>query len=165
MKTRIAGLLLFACAAFAQNADTVFYNGRILTVDSQFRIADSLAIRADRILAVGTREEVNKAAGASARRVDLKGRTVLPGLMDSHVHASDAAMYEYDHPVPDMETIADVLKYLKSRAAVAKPGDWINGRGWSQSMWPDGGAFPTAADLDSVAPNNPVYLRARSGHA
>ena len=161
MQTLIAGILLLACATFAQNADTVFYNGKILTVDPQFRIADSMAVRGDRIVAVGTREDVGRAGGASARRVDLKGRTVLPGLMDSHVHATDAAMYEFDHPVPDMETIADVLKYLRSRAAVAKPGDWIVLTQVFITRLRDQ-RFPTKAELDEVAPKNPVSFRNRS---
>ena len=101
------------------------YTRQDLTVDPQFRIADSLSIRGDRIIAAGTRADVDQTADAHTRRVDLKGKTVLPGLMDSHVHVSDAAMYEFYVPVPEMETIADVLRFIKGRAAAAKPGQWI----------------------------------------
>src|SRR5947209_11500493 len=101
----ISSFLLITAGIWAQKADLLIYNGRILTVDPQFHIADSLSIRGDRIIAVGARAEVDRTADAHTRRVDLKRKMVLPGLMDSHVHASDAAMYEFDHPVPEMDTI------------------------------------------------------------
>ena len=83
----ISFLVLLGACSWAQNADVLFYNGRILTVDPHFRIVDSLAVRGDRILAVGSRVEVNRSADSRTRRIDLRGRMVLPGLMDSHVHA------------------------------------------------------------------------------
>src|SRR5579862_5575619 len=104
---------LGAAALLAQPADAIFRNGKIVTVDPEFRVTDSLAIRGDRIVAVGARAEVAKLAGPGTREVDLKGKTVLPGLTDSHVHAAEAALYEFDHAVADMETIADVLAYIR----------------------------------------------------
>src|SRR6476660_9527466 len=109
-------LLLAVSCACAQQADLILYNGRIVTVDSQFSVVDALAVRGDRVVAAGDRNYIMALAAPTARRIDLKGKTVLPGLMDSHVHASDAAMYEFDHPVPEMETIADVLRFIKGRA-------------------------------------------------
>src|ERR1051325_7835553 len=103
---------LSAPAVFAQPADVILHHGKIVTVDPQFRIADTIAIRGDRVIRVGTHSEIIKLGGPNTRQVDLKGKTVLPGLMDSHSHAADASMYEFDHPVPDMETVADVLKYI-----------------------------------------------------
>jgi len=143
--------------AWAQNADLIVYNGKIVTVDPQFRVVDALAVRGDRIVAVGSRNEIARLAGPGTRRVDLKGRTVLPGLMDSHVHASEAAMYEFDHPVPDMETIADVLRYVRARAAVAKEGEWIVLTQVFITRLRDQ-RFPTRAELDQAAPRNPVYF-------
>ena len=143
--------------AWAQNADLIVYNGKIVTVDPQFRVVDALAVRGDRIVAVGSRNEIARLAGPGTRRVDLKGRTVLPGLMDSHVHASEAAMYEFDHPVPDMETIADVLRYVRARAAVAKEGEWIVLTQVFITRLRDQ-RFPTRAELDQAAPHNPVYF-------
>src|SRR5579872_6959926 len=96
-------LLIYAAAVYAQPAELILRHGKIVTVDPGFHIVDAIAIRGDRIVAVGSRDEVAKLAGPDTRQVDLKGRTVLPGLIDSHVHASEAAMYEFDHPVPDME--------------------------------------------------------------
>src|SRR5262245_24370585 len=98
--------------AAAQPADLILHHGKLLTVDARFRVVDSIAIRGDRILAIGTRGETEKFAGSNTRRVDLQDKTALPGLMDSHVHATDASMYEFDHPVPEMETIPDVLRYI-----------------------------------------------------
>ena len=148
---------LFTQAAFPQSADILFFNGRIVTVDAQFRVVDSIAVRGDRVVAAGTRQEVARAVGQNTRRIDLKGKTVLPGLMDSHVHSTEAAMYEFDHPVPEMETIADVLRYLKTRAAAAKPGEWIVLTQVFITRLRDQ-RFPTRAELDEIAPRNPVYF-------
>ncbi len=153
----LALLLLSRVSASAQVADVVLFNGRIVTTDAQFRVVDAMAVRGDRIVAVGGREEVLRHAGPDTRRIDLHGSTVLPGLMDSHVHASEAAMYEFDHPVPDMETIADVLRFIRQRAAVAKPGDWIVLTQVFITRLRDQ-RFPTRAELDEAAPRNPVYF-------
>ena len=155
---RICGLFLFLAAlAHAQTPDMILYNGKILTVDAQFRIVDSIAIRGDRIVSAGTRDEVARLSGPNTRRIDLQGKTVLPGLIDSHTHAFEASMYEFDHPVPDMETIADVLKYIRSRAALAKPGDWIVLTQVFITRLRDQ-RFPTRAELDAASPHNPVYF-------
>ncbi|HKX00153.1 MAG TPA: amidohydrolase [Bryobacteraceae bacterium] len=149
--------IVSAAAAFSQPADLILHHGKIVTVDPLFRIVDSMAVRGDRIIGVGTHAEVAKLAGPNTKQIDLKGKTVLPGLMDSHSHASEAAMYEFDHPVPDMETIADVLRYIHSRAAMAKPGDWIVLTQVFITRLRDQ-RFPTRAELDAAAPNNPVYF-------
>jgi hypothetical protein len=150
-------LSAWAPAAFAQPADTILRNGKILTVDAKFRVAEALALRGDRVAATGTNAAVMKLAGPQTRVIDLQGRTVLPGLIDSHVHSTAASMYEFDHPVPDMETVADVLNYIRSRAAVSKPGDWITLSQVFITRLRDQ-RFPTRAELDEAAPRNPVYF-------
>ena len=115
---------LLSTTLFAQ-ADLIIHNARIVTVDPKFSTAQAMAIRGERILAVGTNEAILRQATPSTQRIDMKGKTVLPGLMDTHVHANGAAMYEFDHPVPDMETLADILKYIAGRAAVLPEGEWI----------------------------------------
>jgi predicted amidohydrolase YtcJ len=153
-------LSLFFCgvgALLAQPADVILHNGKIVTVDQQFRIADSMAIRGDRIVAAGSRTEIARLGGPGTRQIDLQGKTVLPGLIDSHVHAAESALYEFDHPVPDMETIADVLRYIRSRAAIAKPGDWIVLTQVFITRLRDQ-RFPTRTELDAAAPHNPVYF-------
>src|SRR2546430_798673 len=86
----IPSALLSALALFAQPADLILHHGKIVTVDSQFHVVDAVAIRGDRIVGVGTHSEIAKLAGPNTRQIDLKGKTVLPGLMDSHSHASEA---------------------------------------------------------------------------
>jgi hypothetical protein len=97
--------LLCAATAPAQQADLILHNGKIVTVDPQFRMAEAIAVTGDRIAAVGSNADVLKLAGPQTQRVDLRGKTVLPGLIDSHVHSIAASMYEFDHTVPEMETI------------------------------------------------------------
>ena len=109
----------------AAKPDLIVYHGKIVTVDADFTIVEAMAIKGDRIVAVGSNDEIIALAGPVTRRVNLQGKTVLPGLIDSHLHAVESAMYEFDHPVPDMETIADVLRYLKGRAALLHPGQWV----------------------------------------
>src|SRR5580658_3861446 len=150
-------LFIFTAALRAQAPDLILHRGKIVTVDPQFRIVDSIAIRGDRILAVGSDADIARLAGRDTRQVDLKGKTVLPGLSDSHSHAAEAALYEFDHPVPDMETIADVLRYIKERAAVTKPGDWVVLTQVFITRLREQ-RFPTRAELDAAAPQNPVYF-------
>src|SRR5579859_968512 len=153
----ISAFFICTATAYAQPADLILHNGKVVTVDPQFHVVDSMAVRGDRIVATGSRDEVDKLAGPATPRIDLKGKTVLPGLMDSHSHALSAVMYEFDHPVPDMETIADVLKYIHSRAAIAKEGDWIELTQVFITRLRDQ-RFPTRAELDAAAPRNPVYF-------
>ena len=127
MSLRVLILALFICpaTAYTEEATLILHHGKIVTVDPRFRVVDSIAIRGDRIVGIGAHEEVARLAGPGTRQIDLNGKTVLPGLIDSHGHAADAAVYEFDHSIPEMATIADVLRYLKSRAAIAKEGEWI----------------------------------------
>jgi predicted amidohydrolase YtcJ len=116
-----------------------------------------MAVRGDRIVAVGTNTEVLARKGANTRVIDAGGKTVLPGLMDSHVHAADAAMYEFEHDIPTMETIADVLQYIRSRAAVVPKGEWISLSQVFITRLREQ-RYPTRAELDSVAPDHPVIF-------
>jgi predicted amidohydrolase YtcJ len=136
----------------------IFHNGKILTVDPQFRTVEAMAIRDGRILAVGSNAEVSRLAGSGTEQVDLGGKTVLPGLIDSHVHAPSASMYEFEQPVPDMETIADVLAYVRDRAAKTEPGHWITLSQVFITRLREQ-RYPTRAELDQAAPKNPVAFR------
>src|SRR5437879_12044567 len=99
-------LALFICplAAHSQDAATIFYHGKIVTVDPRFRIVDSMAVRGDRIVGVGTRREVRRLAGSNVIQIDLQGQTDLPGRIRPHVHAADDSMDEFAPPCPDMAT-------------------------------------------------------------
>jgi predicted amidohydrolase YtcJ len=148
-------LLSSASAVGAEEADLILHNGKVVTVDKKFSVHQALAVRGDRILRVGTDKEVLKTKGGRTRLVDLKGQTVLPGLIDSHVHPTAACMTEFDHPVPDMETIQDVLDYIKGRAKVLPAGEWIVVRQVFITRLREQ-RYPTRAELDAAAPKHPV---------
>jgi predicted amidohydrolase YtcJ len=136
----------------------IFHSGKILTVDPQFRVVEALAIRDGRIMAAGSNSEIRALAGDATEQLDLGGRTVLPGLMDSHVHAPGASMYEFEQPVPDMETIADVLAYFKTRADATPPGQWLTLSQVFITRLKEQ-RYPTRVELDQVAPKHPVAFR------
>jgi len=157
--TTVASLLatLGACRRTSP-PELILYNGKIVTVDPSFRIVQAMALRADRIVAVGDNNRILKLAGNSTQRIDLRGKTVLPGLIDSHVHAPAASIYEFDHEVPDMETIQDVLNYIKSRADALPDGEWIYVSQVFITRLKEQ-RYPTRQELDRVAPRNPVVFR------
>jgi hypothetical protein len=138
--------------------DLILHHGKIVTVDPQFRTAEAMAVRGERIVAVGASDDILRLAGPKTERIDLAGRTVMPGLIDSHSHPPDAATYEFDHTVPDMETVEDVLAYIRSRAKVLKPGQWIGVQQVFITRLKDP-RFPTRQELDAAAPENPVFFR------
>ncbi len=136
----------------------ILHGGRVVTVDDKFNIVDAIAIRGDRIMATGTDHDVLKLAGPKTQLVPLNGRMVLPGLIDSHVHATGAAVYEFDHRIPELQTIDDVLKYIQQRTQVVKEGEWIVLNQVFITRLRDQ-RFPTRYELDQVAPKHPVYFR------
>src|SRR2546422_201575 len=94
----------------------IFHNGRIVTVDDKFTIAQAFAVRNGAITAVGSDRQVLPIAGTNTRIVDLHGKTVMPGLIDSHTHPTSAALTEFANPIPEMESVDDVLAYIRERA-------------------------------------------------
>jgi predicted amidohydrolase YtcJ len=146
----------FATAQPAEAPDLILRNARIVTVDPKFSIAQAASIKAGRILAVGSDADVLKTRGAGTRVEDLGGRTVIPGLIDSHVHPG-AAMTEFDHDIPEMESVEDVLDYVGKRAKVLGRGKWIVVRQIFITRLKEP-RYPTRAELDRVAPDNPVLF-------
>jgi predicted amidohydrolase YtcJ len=136
----------------------VFHNGKIVTVDQQFHIAEALALRDGRIVSVGANADVLELAGPGTERIDLAGATVLPGLIDSHVHAPAASMYEFEQPVPDMQSVEDVLGYIRARAQRLQPGHWITLSQVFITRLREQ-RYPTRAELDRAAPKHPVAFR------
>ncbi|MEX2216964.1 MAG: amidohydrolase [Phycisphaeraceae bacterium] len=157
----IAAFALFACctaSAFADTPDLILHSGKIITVDKAFSIKEAIAVKDGSILAVGTSADILKLQGNTTKVIDLKGKTVLPGLMDSHTHPVGAAMHEYDHDIPDMQSIADVLAYVKARTKVLEKGEWV----FISQVFITRLAerrYPTREELDSAAPENPVVFR------
>jgi predicted amidohydrolase YtcJ len=143
--------------AAAQEADLILHHGKIVTVDKDFTIRQALAVRGDRLIRVGTNEEVLKTRGASTALVDLEGKMVLPGLIDSHSHPTDACMTEFDHAIPDMETIQDVLNYIHARAEALGAGQWIAVHQIFITRLKEQ-RYPTRDELDRIAPQNPVLF-------
>jgi predicted amidohydrolase YtcJ len=151
------GLLLPAPAARAADADLILHNGKVVTVDPAFSIHRALAVQGGKILRVGSDEDVLKMRGPQTQVIDLGGKTVLPGLIDSHTHPTGAAMHEFDHPIPDMETIQDVLDYIGSRVKAQPEGTWIQVRQVFITRLREP-RYPTKAELDRVAPKHPVLF-------
>jgi predicted amidohydrolase YtcJ len=153
--------ILTASAARAQAsevAELILFNGKIATVDKKFAIVQALAVRDGKILRVGTDRQVLETKGAGTDLVDLEGKFVLPGLMDSHTHPTSASMYEFDHRVPEMESIDDVLEYIRSRTEAVPDGSWITLNQVFITRLHEQ-RYPTRAELDRVAPRHPVVFR------
>ena len=163
MKSNVFLTMLFFCplsllAAANEVPDSVFFNGNVLTVDANFRTVDAFAVTGDRITAVGSNATILALAGNTTQKHDLKGKTVMPGIIDSHSHPVAAAMYELDHEIPTMETIGDVLAYFKSRTNVVPKGKWIGLQQVFITRLKDK-RYPTRAELDSVVPDHPAFMR------
>ena len=172
MRTAIAGSAALILAAVSSNvaaqtrADLLLVNGRVLTVDSTDRVAQAVGIAGNRIIVVGTTAEVERAAAPNARRIDLAGRTVTPGLLDAHAHFSDGGaerLYVLDLSYPNVKSVPDVAAAVGSKAAAAPKGTWIQGRGWDEGKLAERRVI-TAKDLDAASPNNPVVLTQTTGH-
>jgi predicted amidohydrolase YtcJ len=164
---RLATLLVaFAAAAFSQTADTVLINGKILTVDSQSSVREAIAIRAGRIQAVGSTADIRKLAGPATRSIDLQGRTVIPGLIDSHLHAIRAALsFSTEVNWIGAKSIAEAMNRIHEAARTMKPGSWlIVAGGWNIDQFQER-RRPTQAELVAAAPDNPVYVQLGYGWA
>lgn len=144
-------------------ADIVFKNGNVYTANDKAPQAQAIAVKADRILFVGTNDAARKYVGASTRIVDLHGSTVLPGFTDSHQHLSGVGQREMTLNLEGTTSLEDFLAKVKARVDQAKRGEWVTGRGWIETHWQPP-VFPTRWDLDKVAPNNPVILGRADGH-
>ena len=165
MKTAIALLLTLAAAGFssparAQDADTVLLNGKIVTLDSAAPLAEALAVRDGRIIAVGRSADIRALSGSSTRVVDLAGRTVIPGLINSHMHAIRAALfYATEVNWIGAKSIPEAMTRIKAAAQRAKPGQWIIvAGGWTEQQFQEK-RRPTQAELLAAAPDNPAYVQ------
>ncbi len=159
-------LFLTAFAAFAQSPDAILLNGKILAVDPQFSTREALAIRASRIVAVGSSADVRRLAGPQTRVIDLGGRTVIPGLIDSHMHAIRAALsFSTEVNWIGARSLAEALGRIREAAHTMKPGAWlIVAGGWTVPQFKEN-RRPTQAELVEAAPDNPVYVQLGYGWA
>src|SRR5437588_1312994 len=162
----LALLFLFGFAPSASNLDTadlVFINGNIYTVNDKQPHAEAIAIKADRIVFVGSNAAAKKYQGANTRVIDLHGETVLPGMTDAHYHFLGVGQREMNLNLEGITNLEDFLVKVQARVDQAKPGEWVVGRGWIETFWKPP-VFPTRWDLDKIAPNNPVFLGRADGH-
>jgi predicted amidohydrolase YtcJ len=159
-----AAILLTAPPQAQAPADIVLINGAVLTVDRTDSVAEAVAITGGKIAAVDTTAQIKAMAGSNTEVIDLRGRAVTPGLIDSHVHFSAAdALFTVDLGDAAVKSIADVKQRIAAQVAKLKPGEWVRGRGWDEGKYVER-RYITAADLDEVAPNNPVWLTHTTGH-
>jgi predicted amidohydrolase YtcJ len=156
----LLGALLAASLAPAQNATTVLLNGKILTVDRKFSTAEALAIRGGRIVAVGTSSDIRKLTAGQGRIIDLGGRTVIPGLIDSHMHAIRAALsFSTEVNWIGTRSMPEALDRIRQASHDMAPGAWlIVAGGWNAQQFREN-RRPTQAELAAAAPDNPVYIQ------
>src|SRR3990170_4651024 len=163
---RLAGPIILLVAAVAQGlatqdrtapADLVLLDGKIVTVDDRFSIATALAVREGRFIAVGSNEDVRRHIGSGTRVVDGRGRTVVPGLIDTHVHAVDVAAAEATQPFRNLRSIGEVQDWIRGEARRRPQGTWI----WTPRVFPTRireHRFATREELDAAAPDHPVVV-------
>ena len=141
----------------------IFTNGNIYTVNPNQPRASAIAIANDRIVAIGSDAEIKAIHLPDAQHIDLNGAFVMPGMIDAHLHLEWTGLAMKRINLMDVPSKVQALAIVKAAADKAKPGEWLLGRGFQHNDW-GSPVFPTAADLDAVAPNNPVVLSSRSGH-
>jgi len=163
-------LLLFSCQKSFNTADLVLQNGQIYTVESPDKIVEAIAIKKDKILNIGTIREIQSYVNSRTTVIDLEGKTVVPGFIDSHAHFMSLGYLKLNLEFNETKNWTEILDIVKSAIKKSKPGAWIEGRGWHQEKWEslpkltvDG--YPVHDDLSDISPDNPVYLKHASGHA
>ena len=158
-------LLGFFSSLSAYAVDTIVINGKIITVDDRFSIVQALAIKDRRVVATGSNVEIRKLAQTNTKVIDVKGRTVIPGLIDNHSHWVRAAEHN-EVRFDGITSRKQALKLFTERLASAKPGEWVVALGgWSEEQFLDDPRGFPLAELDKLAPNNPVVLQAIYRHS
>jgi predicted amidohydrolase YtcJ len=157
--TAVSCFVFAVCAQGADvSADLVLIDGNVITVDELLPKAQAIAIRSGRISSVGTTAEILMLIGPETEIVDLGGRTVIPGLIDSHTHPTGASLTEFDHEIPTLTTVGDVLRYIRGRTSELGEGRWIVVQQVFITRLQEK-RYPTRQELDQVAPKNPVIFR------
>jgi len=144
------------------DVDLILVNGNVYTVNERQPHAEAVAVKNERIAFVGSNDDAKKFHAAQI--VDLHGKTVVPGLTDSHCHIFGIGEREMNLNLEGTNTLEDFLAKVKERVARTERGKWITGRGWIETFWKPP-QFPTRTDLDKITPGNPVFLTRADGHA
>ena len=160
----LVAVIASALARAQTSADLILVNGTVITVDAADSIAQGVAVSGGKIVAVGGSRDMRALANGRTQVIDLHGRTVTPGLIDTHVHFSETAdLFSINLSDVAITKIDDVVKRVAERVATAKGGEWIRGSGWDEGKLAER-RYVLASDLDKVAPNNPVWLEHTTGH-
>jgi predicted amidohydrolase YtcJ len=154
----------------AEPASLVVRGGHIVTVDEQQPRAEALAVRGDRIVAIGTDEQIAASIRSSTQVIDLQGQTAIPGFIEGHGHFMGLGQSRMVIDLMDTTSFEQIVSMVAEAAKTTKPGDWIQGRGWHQEKWtsvpsPNVEGFPLHDALSEASPDNPVVLEHASGHA
>jgi predicted amidohydrolase YtcJ len=157
-------LVLSSAQSKNESADIVFKNGNIYTVNERQPRAEAIAVKAGKIIFVGSNKDAKAYEGKGTQVIDLHGNTVVPGMTDSHYHLMGVGEREMTLNLEGTTSLEDFLAKVKARVDRAKPGEWVTGRGWIETFWKPP-VFPTRWDLDKIAPDNPVYVTRADGHA
>jgi predicted amidohydrolase YtcJ len=155
----LLGLPVFAQSK--QKISLLLTNGKIFTAEEKITFAEAVAVDGEKIVAVGKTADL-KAKYQAEKEIDLQGKLVTPGFNDAHVHFFRGATSLLNVVLTETRTLAEAQEKIAAKVKEVKPGEWITGRGWDHTIWKQN--FPTRADLDKVAPNNPVYLVRVDGH-
>ena len=166
----LAGVVPARTGVAAEPADLVLLNATVHTVDARRPRAEAVAVRDNRIVAVGTSAELRALVGPHSRVMDLRGRVVVPGFDDAHAHFLGLGFARLDVDLVGTRTFEDLLARVEQAVKARTPGEWIRGRGWHEEKWtvPAPGAvrgFPTQQALSAISPDNPVILERADGHA
>jgi predicted amidohydrolase YtcJ len=160
----VAALVGASIVIEAQQAapDIILTNGKIVTVDDTFSIAQAVAVRGDRIVAVGTNQDITRLAGPATRRIDLRGRSVMPGFIDNHAHfQEEGAYWSLELRFDGITSRKQAWDLLQAKAKASGPGKWVyNLGGWSPDQFVEDKKLPTRDELDKYSPDNPVFLQA-----
>jgi predicted amidohydrolase YtcJ len=163
---RILLLFLYFLSVAGCNTNTspdmLLINGKIITVDKDCTIAEAVAVKGDKIAAVGSTREILRLSGKETKVIDLKGKTVIPGLIDAHLHPESAALSELHCEIPDLHTVGELLTWIRSQAEGKKEGEWIIHPKLFYTRLEELRP-PTLEELDEAAPNNPVFLNGSFG--
>jgi predicted amidohydrolase YtcJ len=160
----------FAASLLAQPADLVLRNGKIVTMNPAAPAAQALAVRAGKITAVGADGAASQWIGPNTKVIDLHGMLAIPGFIEGHGHFTGVGEFRMGLDLREARTWEEIVAQVARAVKQAKPGEWIEGRGWHQSKWtappkPNVEGFPLHDSLDAVSPDNPVILEHASGHA
>ncbi len=161
IRTFLVPAVLCPILALAQAPDRIFYNGKVLTVDEDFSIASAIAIRGERIVAVGESAEIRGLADGRTEQIDLGGKTVIPGLIDNHIHYLRGTNFAaYETRIHGVTSRAEVMARITARAEELGPGEWVFILGgWHEQQFADKPGGFTREELDAAAPNNPVFIQ------